>query len=138
MHNKNQPRMKKILFILLFYYGFAINASSYQSPASEEKELTGRVIYSKATVPKSKRSPMTADIVLLISDESISISIRGDHGCGTFQMSDSATGESFSCEVNSSSQHIYSIPYIVTSSSDLDFTIEFEDGSWCCLTWNGQ
>ena len=128
--------MKQFLFISLFI-GLAINAYSHHTPTTEQKELEGEVIYSKTSVPKMKRTPIIADILMIISDESISISLKGDYGCGTFHLYDSSA-EAYICgEINSSIEHNLIICYSVMSSSAIDFSIEFEDGSWCHLTWEG-
>lgn len=62
---KKQPRMKQFLFISLFI-GLAINAYSHHTPTTEQKELEGEVIYSKTSVPKMKRTPIIADILMII------------------------------------------------------------------------
>lgn len=129
--------MKKIL-LSLFVMGGALFALAGENPNPTPKEINGVVVFSKSTRPKSRHSPVNADLILIIEENLITVLTNEDHGIGTFQLIDSDTSMIYNGEIDSSVENSCSILYNVTDSSFLNFNILFEDGSWCQLSWNGE
>lgn len=95
------------------------------------KEKSSVVIRSGAEQARPQRVPANVDLVLIVGDEEVTILFRGDFGIGTYQLADVTFGGSVSNEVNAYFGYSEVVPFSVNEFSSLEFSIIFEDGSWC-------
>lgn len=126
--------MKKTLISICFLFA-SILVIAQESSAPAPKELGG-VVVSHSKVAGLKRLPTNAAILMVIENTSVIIRCSNDFGLGTYQLQDLPSGISSNGTIDTSLDNMVEIPFCVSDSSVLDFYIEFEDGSWCHLTWN--
>lgn len=127
--------MKKT-FLLSICFLLAAIGYAEDTTTPTPQEIGGTVIVSTSTVPKLKRTPANTDVIVIIKNDYIDICCNVIHGLGCFQITDLSTNYSTAGGIDSSLNSITTIPFVVSNSTSFDFYIEFEDGSWCHLTWN--
>lgn len=127
--------MRKVLSMFLVCLSLSVYADS-SSPQQDNKYPTGVFIDNRCSNPRPiKRIPATVDFILLIDGESVTIRSMSNLGLGSYQLQDLTSGFSSNGTINTSLDTMVEIPFGVSDSSILDFYIEFEDGSWCHLTY---
>lgn len=126
--------MKHFLSFLVLSFSIACFADN-QPQTSDKKELKGATYKAVATVTRPMHAPIEADIVLVLQEDCCAVIFNNDYGIGIYQFSENATNTIIQGNVNTSSTNYLSIPVQITDSSDVDFYIEFENGSWCHIVW---
>lgn len=127
--------MKKILFLLAMIVSFTqVIAEGQKEP--NEGNHSGSVVIVKASAGKPQRTPANVDILLIIGDSDVTIRFNGDFGIGTYQLTDISTGNSISNAIDVCAGYSEVIPFIYDAASSIEFSMVFEDGSFCHLSWN--
>lgn len=107
------------------------------SSSSDEKtgtERTSKII--KAKNLQIRRSPDIAhyDVILVYGDTGVIVYFCDDFGSANYQLNNIDTGEIASGSVDTASTYV-TIPFHISALNSYSFYIDFEDGSWCHLTW---
>lgn len=127
--------MRKICVLVAILFG-VLSSLAETTTKDSGKEKSSIVICSGGEQARPQRAPSNVDIILVIGEEEVTILFRGDFGIGSYQLADASSGTSVSNVVNTYSGYSEIIPFSVNESSCLEFSIEFEDGSWSHLSWN--
>lgn len=127
---KQKLNLFAILAITMFFPSIAI--------ADTDGELEGTVILqeSQPTTGPKRVPHRRMDIILIITQTEIQVHFSRDFGHGHLHLVDNTTNEEVFDELYASSEDFYSLNFDTNQSSNLDFTIEFDSGEWCHLTWN--
>lgn len=129
--------MKKILLLFLVCLSLYVYADGSSPQQGDTQYPAGAFVDNRRSKPRPvKRIPPNMDLILLIEDGSVTIRSISDFGTGSYQLQDLSTGYSSNGTIDTSIDNMVEIPFCVSDSSVLDFYIEFEDGSWCHLSWN--
>lgn len=125
--------MKKFLFLLAMIVSFTqVIAEGQKEP--NEGNHSGSVIILKATTGRPQHSPANVDILLIIGDSDVTIRFNGDFGIGTYQLTDISTGNSISNTIDVCAGYSEVIPFVSDTTSSIEFSMVFEDGSFCHLS----
>lgn len=85
---------------------------------------------------KPQRLPVNVDLLLIIGEDDVTIRFNGDFGTGTYLLTDATSGYTISNTIEAYAGDTEVISFAVDETTSFEFTIEFEDGSWCELSWN--
>lgn len=124
--------MKHFIFLLFLFLSFECGCfAEEQKPSTDSKELHGVAFKDRASGARPMHAPVSADIILLISENQCIVLFNNSHGTGLYLFSDITSNITISGNVDTSVVSCLSIPIQLSDSSVIDFYIEFEDGSWC-------
>lgn len=128
-------RMRKYLLILLMSVSVGKILADGQDNQSDSNR-SGRIVSTRSLMKGAQHAPANVDLLLLIEESDITIHFNGDFGQGTYLLNESSTGYTISNSIVASAGSFETIPFTVTETTSFNFYIEFEDGSWCQLSWN--
>lgn len=128
-------RMRKYLLILLMSISIGQILADGQDNQGDNNR-SGRIVSTRTSMKGVKHAPANVDILLLIEESYITIHFNGDFGSGIYQLNEIGTGNTITNTIVASAGSFETIPFTVTETTSFNFYIEFEDGSWCQLSWN--
>lgn len=128
--------MKKLVTLLMLILSASLFAEEQHPQIPTGQQLGGVIVTTKGTATQPHRVPANVDILLIIGDSDVTIRFNGDFGIGTYQLTDISTGNSISNTIDVCAGYSEVISFISDTASSIEFSMVFEDGSFCRLSWN--
>lgn len=128
--------MRRIIMVLATFCAF-MHVFADNAKRGNEQELTSQTVkMGKSGMIRPQHAPANVDLLLLIGEDDVTIRFNGDFGTGTYQLTDVNSGYTVSNTVEAYAGSTEVVPFVVDETTNFEFAIEFEDGSWCQLNCN--
>lgn len=131
--------MKKFLILLLLVSTFTVIKATQEDESKPAPQPIPGLVVKRISSGTStiKRTPgVDISLILVVDEESVSLVVDRDYGIGDYLITDNSHVEVINGSIDTSVSRILTIPVHLSNNSYYEFSIVFEDGSYCYLTWN--